>query len=248
MIINKYGLYNHTSDLIVEKWCNVKSQLADFQDQKEKNYDVVEGFKKLSTEKKERLLSFFGIYDKIEVKKNSVLLLTQQFSNLGQLSFEEHIRIYQSLFDFYLSQNDEIVMKLHPDDIMYYEKLFDNINIVKSVFPAELLPFVFSNMPRKVVTISSTGINLIRDQFKECLEFNALYEKTFKFDHIYYIIAILLKIMNEVKVDFYGINIVQMKNMLSAEGKHDIELHCRQFNESKFSDILLIDDFETDYS
>ena len=129
-IINKYGLYNHTSDLIVEKWCNVKSQLADFQDQKEKNYDVVEGFKKLSTEKKERLLSFFGIYDKIEVKKNSVLLLTQQFSNLGQLSFEEHIRIYQSLFDFYLSQNDEIVMKLHPDDIMYYEKLFDNINIV----------------------------------------------------------------------------------------------------------------------
>lgn len=247
-IINKYGLYNHTSDLIVEKWCNVKSQLADFQDQKEKNYDVVEGFKKLSTEKKERLLSFFGIYDKIEVKKNSVLLLTQQFSNLGQLSFEEHIRIYQSLFDFYLSQNDEIVMKLHPDDIMYYEKLFDNINIVKSVFPAELLPFVFSNMPRKVVTISSTGINLIRDQFKECLEFNALYEKTFKFDHIYYIIAILLKIMNEVKVDFYGINIVQMKNMLSAVGKHDIELHCRQFNESKFSDILLIDDFETDYS
>ena len=56
------------------------------------------------------------------------------------------------------------------------------------------------------------------------------------------------EILRLKKEDFFGLERNMMKNMLSAVGKHDIELHCRQFNESKFSDILLIDDFETDYS
>ena len=45
-----------------------------------------------------------GVFDvpELEGEADAVLLLTQQFANLGQLSLEGQISIYRHLFDYYL--------------------------------------------------------------------------------------------------------------------------------------------------
>ncbi len=240
--INKFGLYDHTAENIVEKWCNFAAQLEGFKDDKMKHFDVVEAFEKVSVDVQKGILKFFGVENGIDVDDDGVLVLTQQFSNLGQLSFEEHILIYQHMFDFYLDNETNIILKLHPDDIMYYEKLFDNIHVIRNMFPAELLPFVFSNIPKKSVTISSTSTNLIRNKFNECVEFNELYEKSFKFDYTYYTVATLLQEMCVSKIVSIGVNQIQLKNIWNASGNHNIEV-CFETEDAFQADVLLIDDF-----
>lgn len=246
-ILNEYGLYNHSSEFIVEKWCNMNTQLSGFCDNKMHHFDVVDGFEELTENQQKNLLQFFGIDKKIELPKNCTLLLTQQFSNLGQLSFEEHILIYQYLFDFYLNSNTEdVIIKLHPDDIMYYKKLFNNVSIIDKKFPAELLPYVFEKIPNRVATISSTGIHLIKSKFNSILEFNELYEMTFKYDPIYYVVIQVLKRLNCLNIYYCGINIVQLKNMMK-----DFDPILRNINdididniEESNNNILIVDDLE----
>ena len=125
---------------------------------------------------------------------------------------------------------------------MYYEKLFRDIKIVREVFPSELLPYVFEYIPQKVVTISSTGVNLIRDKFEECIEFNEEYETTFAFDPVYYVVTKLLSRMNINEIDFIGVNEKQLKNILKCN-ECDIEIYKRKGNSFKASNTLLVDDF-----
>lgn len=243
-LINEYGLYDHTSELIDEKWCNQKTQLEGFRDEKIKHFDIVDGFQKLEEDDKQHILDFFNVSKKISVPEDCTLVLTQQFSNLGQLSFEEHIKIYQYLFDFYLnSKNENIVLKLHPDDILYYKKLFPGVRVVREMFPSELLPYVFEQIPYKIATISSTGIHLIRDKFEEHLEFNPLYEKTFVNDPLYYATVGLLKDMGATYIDCSGMNQVQFDNMLQCNIDHEIYASIRKADD-RTRTILVIDDHE----
>lgn len=243
-LINKYGLYEHSSDLIVEKWCNQKTQLENFHDNKSYHFDVVEGFQKLEEKEQQHLLEFFGVNEKISVPEDSILILTQQFSNLGQLSFEEHIEIYQNLLDFYLNaENEKIILKLHPDDILYYKKLFPGICVVREMFPSELLPYVFDKIPNKIVTISSTGIHLIRDKFKEHIEFNALYEKTFIQDPVYYTAIELLKIISAANVDCHGLNQIQFDNMFRCCTENKLSETIYKTNNNS-GNVLIIDDYD----
>ena len=244
-IINKYGLYYHSVEQIDEKWGNKHTQIEGFLDEKFHHFDVVDAFEMLKADDKEKILAFFNIDHKIKVSEENVLLLTQQFSNLGQLSFEKHIKIYQFLFDFYLKTNTEnIVIKPHPDDIMYYEKLFPGVKIIKEVFPSELLPYVFQKVPNELVTITSTGTHLIKSRFQKLLEFNELYEKTFEYDFCYYICVQVLKKFEIHKFDYYGVNIVQLNNM----GECNLEKNLEGYPivEDKNSDVLIVDDFVED--
>lgn len=243
-LINKYGLYNHTSELVVEKWCNKNTQIEGFNDEKIKHFDVVEGFEELEEKDKEHLLQFFNVEEKINISRNATLVLTQQFSNLGQLSFEEHINIYQYMFDFYLKDdNHNIVLKLHPDDIMYYEKLFPSISVIREMFPSELLPYVFKNIPDTVVTISSTGIHLIRNKFKNFIEFNELYEKSFVNDPSYYVVEELLKRSNIHIVDCIGVNQTQLVNMMCKNSQKEEQIVI-QTADANSGDVLVVDDFD----
>ena len=113
---------------------------------------------KLSAKWKDSIREFFRL-PAYEGYQDYVLLLTQQFANLGQLTFSEQILIYQTLFDYFL-ENRKVLIKPHPDDILYYHRLFPEAEILREVFPAELLPMAFDRLPESICTISSTGINL----------------------------------------------------------------------------------------
>lgn len=247
-IINSYNLYTHECECIDEKWCNFKSQLADFYDKKAVDFDVVESFEKMSDDAKEATLKFYGIEKKIHINENSILILTQQFSNLGQLTFDEHIKIYQNLFDYFMPEDwSSIVLKLHPDDIMYYKKLFPGVNTINTPFPSELLPYAFSIIPNTIATITSTGVNLIGDKFPQVLKFNELYEKSFHSDHIYYVTSKLLELWGGEIADSIGVNETQLTNHLHAIHSN-IKVYLLRSDLQQKSKILLVDDYEHSFS
>ena len=182
--VEKYHLYDHANPVITEKICDIRSQRAGFSDEKAVDFPVLEAFGKLSGKWKDSIREFFRL-PAYEGYQDYVLLLTQQFANLGQLTFSEQILIYQTLFDYFL-ENRKVLIKPHPDDILYYHRLFPEAEILREVFPAELLPMAFDRLPESICTISSTGINLIRQEFSRCLKFNAAYEQNFHFLPVYY--------------------------------------------------------------
>lgn len=211
--MNSFHLYTHDLDVITRKWCDFSGQLEGFVDDKAVDFNVLAEFEKLSNETQDDILKFFGIKSKLEIEDTDVLVLTQQFSNLGQLTFDEHIEIYTNLLTFYLD-GQKIMFKLHPDDIMYYKLLFPEIRILDVKFPSELIPFVFTKRPKCIATITSTGINLIAPLFDKALSFNALYERTFKNDYIYYGCIDFLRELNISEICVRGVNEIQMSNMI----------------------------------
>lgn len=207
-VISEYGLYypcNFTKDLVDEKYCDMKAQIPGYYDELAKNFNVVDNFSKLEKETQKKILYFFRCPQELNFNEDTVLLLTQHFSNLRQLSFEEHVYIYQVIFDYFL-ENKKVIVKLHPDDNMYYEKLFSNITIIREKFPSELLPFIFKKRPRMIATITSTGINAIQMMFKEKLMFTPQFEKSFKFIRKYYAAVRICKLLKADNIYFSGID------------------------------------------
>src|SRR5699024_9943398 len=141
-----------------------------------------------------------------------VLLLTQQFANLGQLTLDEQKGIYQHVFDYYL-RGKQVLIKPHPDDILYYPRLFPHCEVLKEPFPSELLPFVFEKLPEILSTVSSTGVNQIRREFSDTLIFNGLYEQTFHWDGSYYTALGLGAYLGAEGILCRGANKVQLENL-----------------------------------
>lgn len=211
--MDSFGLYTHTSELIQNKWCDMSNQVDGFYDERAIDFNVLKEFNETPQIFQDDILSFFGVDEKIKLTKSDYLILTQQFSNLGQLTFEDHIKIYSNLLSYYLN-GKSVTLKLHPDDIMYYKYLFPNVDILSMRFPSELTPFVFYEKPKFLGTITSTGTNLIHHFFDNTLKFNEEYEKTFKNDSLYYYAGMMVSKLENKKVDLIGFNNVQMNNML----------------------------------
>lgn len=215
-LVEKYHLYDHSSPSITRKICDKSSQLPGFYDEKAEDFQVVERFEALPRETAMQIREFFRLpfYTGCQ---DRVLLLTQQFANLGQLSLREQIVIYQNLMDYYL-EGEDVLIKPHPDDILYYGLLFPQAQVMRELFPSELLPLAFDALPRKVCTISSTGINLIRKDFGQCLAFNAAYEHTFHFNHLYYMALRTALSLGFSSVWAVGLNMVQLSNLAECSG------------------------------
>jgi len=237
-IIDSYHLYTHESDLISQKYCDLGAQLPGFADEKAVDFNILTNFQKLPKERQARILSFFGIREKINVGKDKTLILTQQFANLGQLSFEGQVLIYQELMDFYLEE-DEPVWKVHPDDIMYYDLLFPESVIIDQTFPSELIPFAFSDIPKKIVTVSSTGIHLIGNMFERQLQFNELYERSFQSNYLYLTALKLLEWLGAEEAGFLGGNELQFRNLADNSRRVRGKVKIQDAD----ADILVCDDY-----
>lgn len=209
--VEKYHLYDHTNPVITEKICDFRSQLPEFSDEKAVDFPVLEAFERLPGEWRDSIREFFRlpVYTGYQ---NHVLLLTQQFANLGQLTFREQILIYQQLFDYFL-EGRNVLIKPHPDDILYYHRLFPDADLLKEIFPAELLPMAFDRLPESISTISSTGINLIQQEFSHCLKFHASYEQSFHFIHIYYMAMTVAQALGFTRIWTAGMDPLPFQNL-----------------------------------
>lgn len=213
-LIEQYGLYDHRSPLITKKYCDMRSQEPDFEDERAVDFQVLENFRRLPERIQREVRGVFDVPE-LEGEPDAVLLLTQQFANLGQLSLEGQAGIYRHLFDYYL-RGRKVLIKPHPDDILYYGSLFPKAEIIRESFPSELLPLAFRVLPGTVCTVSSTGINLIRREFSEEIVFDAEYERTYRYDALYDMALKLADYAGVKEIRTLGVNLAQLQNLASC--------------------------------
>jgi len=204
--IDKIGLYDGTAPCIQKIICNFKSQVEGFQCDKAEDFDVVKSFYGLPEDVQKEIKLFYVEKDKLEIPKDAVLFLTQHLANLRVLSLEEQCLIYQLVIDYFF-ENQNIVFKPHPNDILYYGLLFPQSKIIREKFPSEFLPTMFTNKPKYIATISSTAINPVRDYFDKIFELNPEFETKFRYIHKYAIASKLKnKYFSENKLHTIGAN------------------------------------------
>lgn len=197
------GLYDGTAKCIEKVVCNHNAQQNHDVIESTEHFDVVENFIQLPNEIQQQIIGIFTNVKKFDIPSNSILLLTQHFTNLKILSFEDQVLIYQTVVDYFFS-SDNVLFKPHPDDIMYYGLLFPESKVIREKFPAEFLPIMFNNKPKTIATISSTSIYNLQNYFDNSFCLGVRFEKDFKALHRYYTALTLYKQLG-VKCPIVGI-------------------------------------------
>ena len=133
-----------------------------------KNKNIIEVprvklFESLTTTEKETITNIF-LNDNIKINNNSVLILTQPLSEDSLCSSEEEkIKIYSNILKEYCADEKDVVLKVHPRDKTNYEKYFNNITILSNKFPMEILTFSPDLKFKKILTVSSSAIETIKN-------------------------------------------------------------------------------------
>lgn len=151
----------------------------------------------------------------------------------------------------YFAQGYNLVFKPHPDDLMYYDVLFPESNVIKTKFPSELIPFVFNERPEAVMTITSTAINNLIDFFEKHIRFSMEFEKNFNMVHRYYC---AIKKISELKGDckIYQINsdrllLENITKYTDIKTNHDI-ISVDDLSQISNKSIIIIDDYNINSS
>lgn len=185
-------------ELIDKRFCRVDSQAEDFQKENLVNFDLMEHMKNNDKLTEDIIDVFIGPVSKYTNESDSVLLLTQHFANLKILSFESQALIYQYIVDYFFPDK-QLIIKPHPDDVMFYNKLFPEAKIIREKFPSELLPFLFENIPDTVSTVSSTAAFNIENIFRNKVIFSNYTEQEFVNINRYYVAIKLLTSLHDYK-------------------------------------------------
>ena len=251
-LYDKYNLFypiKWTKDIVKSKICNLNAQKKGFYDSLAVHFDPMESFRKLSVDYQKLILAFFHCPSEIKVSEKSVLLLTQHLCNPQQLTFEEQVMIYQYLKDYFF-EGYNLIIKPHPDDIMFYDRLFPDSQIIREKFPSELLPFIFERVPLVLSTVSSTGVYLLNQYFKKQLFFNAEYEQYFLSTHRYYVALQLIQYLGYGKLYYQGVleclvnNLIHFNNLPLVFSGEDAQVwlidDIQQINQNVFSSEILL--------
>ena len=237
-LIEKYGLYDHTSPLITKKYCDMAAQEPGFLDPRAEDFQVMEEFHRMPGRQQEEIRCIFQV-PRLSGREDEVLLLTQQFASLGQLTFDGQIDIYRHLFDYYL-EGRRVRIKPHPDDILYYSLLFPEAELIEGNFPSELLPLAFDRLPGTVCTVSSTGVNQIRRFFDRQILFNPEYEESYQHDALYCMALCLALHLGMEGILTEGVNLDQLRNMARCMGEPWDALDIREYREAETCAFLLL--------
>ena len=120
-------------------------------------------FKTLNKYEKNELLNIFSLPQNIDFKENYSLLITQPFFEDSLLESEyAQIELYNKIISDYM-ENEKVIIKLHPRENTHYDDYIDNIIILDKNFPIEILNFNDSIRFKKVITISSTSIDMMKN-------------------------------------------------------------------------------------
>lgn len=235
------GLYDVTAESVKGILCNVSAQKSSFVvSEKVIDFNITKELMKLSEEKREQIVSFFlPEKNKIEIKREATLLLTQHFANLKVLSFEQQVLIYQLFVDYFIGDRP-LAIKPHPDDLMYYTQIFPEAQIVREKFPAEFMPIIFEQQLNCIATISSTAIYNLRESYSNIIELDSRYEKDFEMTHCYYA---TVKIAQQLGLDIicYGANEVLVKCICDTLEDNVPDVSC-DLSLTGQSCLLLVDD------
>lgn len=159
----KYGLYDGGHPLVRRIICLKRAQTRDVSGEKYVDFSVEKTLQALSLPERKKVIRFF-LRHRLRAQGNSILL-TQHFANLGLMSEEEQKRLYERLRDGAL-RGVRLIVKPHPDDTLDYREIFPDAYVIRQIFPAELLPYVFREKPEVLYTFDSTGCENLSSHFR----------------------------------------------------------------------------------
>lgn len=161
-IAKKYSLFDGKNTYIKKIICLKRAQKCNTDNKIYEDFCVENVLRKMFFYKRRKVVKFF-ISEAIETKAK-IILLTEQFSNLGIMSLYEQEQKYFALKS--VLDKNIVIIKKHPDDTMDYTKIFNKVEIIQQSFPAELLPYVFKKNPTTIITFSSTSCENLQKNFK----------------------------------------------------------------------------------
>ena len=158
----KYGLFTGDNPNISSVICLKKAQSKIFPEEGCVDFSVEQALKNLSLWQRTRFRRLF-LSKKIRTDAQ-IIVLTQQFANLGLMTQKEQERIYRQLYEKKL-KGYRLLIKAHPDDKTTYQKIFYGAQVIQEIFPSEFLPYVFFKAPQIVCTLTSTSIENLKNFF-----------------------------------------------------------------------------------
>lgn len=110
-----------------------------------------------SESEKKKILDIYSISEETFhlVKENSVIFLTQPFSENNILTLDEEISLYKEILSKYNPEN--VVIKPHPREEKDYSQYLPEYQFINGDFPIEFLLLLDVKF-KKIVTIASTGV------------------------------------------------------------------------------------------
>lgn len=233
------GMFEGNSTMVKTIICNISAQVEGVElPTNVENLDVIDELHNISKEELDNIKEYFNVPD-IRFCKNSAMILTQHFANLGMLTYVEQALLYQMTADYFLDR-DKLFVKPHPDDLMSYSSELKNCEVISGCFPSELLHIISDTKVDCLLAISSSSILNLKKYYGSIIGFNEEYLKTFYKNHQYYLAAKIVEIMgNNKTIRGYGINLIQFNNMLDVV--FDNKQHGLCVGECGRADISIID-------
>lgn len=220
------GLFDGSNTFIKNIICNLQAQSKPITLNNVQNFDVAVELENLHIDIINKILQFFKVPSTINFNKNSLLVLTQQLANLKRVTYEQQIELYQLNLS-YFSCDYNLIFKPHPDDVIDYSTFFPHSEVIREVFPAELLPHIAKkNLKAGFVLYSSSLLSI--EHFLETKIFcgYGIEEQYFKLNRYYFSIVILKELLkdNLYSIVTIGIYKPQFNNLLK---------HCFNYRENK---------------
>lgn len=246
-IAQTYGMFDGNNPYVIDRICNVAAQSFPLKGSNVIDFDLVRETKKCDRDYIDAILKFFRIKKTNEDLTGAALIFTQQLANLGMVTFEEQVVIYQLIIDFFLPDK-KILFKTHPDDVMYYSYLFPKSKTLKGRYPAELLPFITDKMAETSLTVFSSSVLSVRSAFQENIFCGYDFDKTYKKIDSYYFVLDILSNLHTEEYSFYGhgVDIKLIENLLQyglqMHGEMSFEYPRCLSEQAEKKSIIVIDD------
>lgn len=176
-ILEKSAKYNHLILGIDERvnkiYLSGHEEIPEFYDKnKVEKIDIHNLWLKCSKKKQNIILNVFGM-DIINFdlyKGCSFCLITQCFSGAGYITESEQIEVYSKILKHY--NQEQIVIKPHPNDYIDYKKIFPRTRIFPKDVPFELFYYIIGHQIVRYITISSSSAYIIPKNRIDKYDFN----------------------------------------------------------------------------
>lgn len=229
------------NEYVIKRFGSLKEQDKNYSNKKDVDFSVKDLLKKLSDSNINKLLKIYEV-NKINIKdKKAILLLTMHYNEL--MSIEEQKNIYTSLMDYFVDDNQQIIIKPHPaDTINDYDKVFKGSKTINRYMPAELFPYCINNSFEKGITCWSTAIFNLGSILKRIVNFDTRIDQSYKdFDKYYAIVELLKKLKSDNKINIIckNTNELQLEKLLDNYLKGYKKYFT--FNEKDENSIYIVD-------
>ncbi len=241
-LAEKYGLFDGTGEYVQKCMCDMSSQVEGYTNETAIDFRVVDSYRHLPEADRDWIIDFFCKTKEIDILEDAVLLLTQHFANLDVMTFQEQVLIYQIVMDYFF-QDENVVFKMHPNDLLYYSLLFPKAQVINERFPSEFLPILLNKPIKTLATISSTAIGALRRSYPDVFELSARFEREFKGIHRLYTALKAAAAMHLERIGLIGINELAVKNLIQ---RADPGFSAMSIVEPEQAELVLVDNLVDD--